>query len=652
MLQSESAQGLAIIKRWISVYVKPQARRLYQRHAGAELLGLAGLWRTWSAARGRRMDQPQTVAQEPRQAGLEASEERFRALFEQARYPALLMEDGRFIAANRASLEMMRVQRLEELLQLTPTDLSPPCQPDGWPSADKAAAMIRLACEQGSHEFEWEHLRADGEPFTASILLTPIRHRGQNLLYVLWRDISAQKRTEREQAAAREAAIRLEQQQRLSKLLDQDIVGVAQTDAQGRYTLVNDRFCAILGRTRNSLLGRLTTDVTRKENRKIAEQLQSRVLQEKRHFVVEHRVLRADGEPFWLQLAVTVHCDADGKVDSHMMLALDITERKQQEKAWRQTSEILTVAQRAASAGTWRWDCVHATAEWSPEMFRLLGLDPARHSANLESWLSSLHPADREMMRERLGYIVKYSDSFIDSCRLLRPDGEITWIDCHGQVTRDAQGRAIELAGVCIDVTAHKQAELQILELNAELEAKVEARTTELLAANEELRQLARHDALTGLPNRLAANERRHLEFVALQRRGQPYAVLLIDIDHFKWVNDNFGHAVGDCVLQRVGRTLAQSLRESDFVARWGGEEFLVLLPGTSLDAATLVAEKLRCAIESCPDTDAGLITISLGLALATPATPDEDTPLREADACLYAAKREGRNRLVATKPA
>lgn len=649
MPQIESAHGLAIINRWIRAYVKPQARRLYPHRAKAgllALLGLTGRRLAWNAARRWRLDSPTATLELP-PAGMEASEDRFHALFEQTRYPALLMEGERFIAANRASLEMMRVQRLEDFLQLTPAETSPSCQPDGRPSAEKAAEMIRLAREQGGHEFEWEHLRVDGETFTASIQLTPIRHRGQDLLYVLWRDISAQKRTERELAAARERTIRLEQQQRLSDLLEQDIVGVAQTDAKGCYTLVNDRYCALLRRERDSLLGRPAAEATLPENREFIEQLLDRLQQEKSSLVIEQRLLRADSQPYWLQLAVTVHSNTDSSVESYMVLALDITERKQQEKAWRQTAEILTVAERAAGAGAWRWDYLRDTAEWSPEMFRLLGLDPARHPANHESWLSAIHPADREAVLARLRHILESADSFMDSYRILQSDGKIIWIDCHGQVTRDAQGRATELAGVCIDATARKQAEQQILQLNAELEAKVEARTTELLAANEELRQLARHDALTGLPNRLAANERRRLEFVALQRSGQPYAVLLIDIDHFKRVNDSFGHAVGDRVLQQMGRTLAQSLRESDFVARWGGEEFLVLLPDSGLDAARLVGEKLRQAIESCPDTDAGLITISLGLALATPITPDEDTPLREADACLYAAKR-----LVAASPA
>ncbi len=137
------------------------------------------------------------------EASLRDSEARFRKLFEDMRHPALLMEGDHFIAANHASLEMMHVESLEQLLQLTPRDISPPHQPDGQPSGEKAARMIRMAIENGASEFEWEHLRADGEPFTARVLLTPIQHGGKALIHVLWRDITVQKQEERELAEYR-----------------------------------------------------------------------------------------------------------------------------------------------------------------------------------------------------------------------------------------------------------------------------------------------------------------------------------------------------------------------------------------------------------------------------------------------------------------
>lgn len=182
---------------------------------------------------------------------------------------------------------------------------------------------------------------------------------------------------------------------------------------------------------------------------------------------------------------------------------------------------------------------------------------------------------------------------------------------------------------------------------NRDLEHKVAERTAELARLNDELRDQARRDALTGLPNRLAANERLRDEFVRMRRSRKGYAVLVADIDHFKRINDSHGHPAGDAVLRHVAAVLKAALRESDFVARFGGEEFLLLLPATSLDDACRVGEKIRRAVEASPTAAVGVVTMSIGLAMAQPDHEDEDAAVRLADAMLYEAKRAGRNRLV-----
>lgn len=189
--------------------------------------------------------------------------------------------------------------------------------------------------------------------------------------------------------------------------------------------------------------------------------------------------------------------------------------------------------------------------------------------------------------------------------------------------------------------------------LNAELEQKVEARTSDLQHANQELQNankalenLAREDVLTKLPNRLAANERLHEEFIRMKRTQRPYAVLMLDIDFFKRVNDTYGHAVGDEVLQTIAASLKETIRTNDFAARFGGEEFLVLLPETNLDAGHAVAEKIRHAIQSLKHPHIGKITISIGLEIATPEQTNEYEAVNEADNWLYVAKNSGRNQV------
>lgn len=162
----------------------------------------------------------------------------------------------------------------------------------------------------------------------------------------------------------------------------------------------------------------------------------------------------------------------------------------------------------------------------------------------------------------------------------------------------------------------------------------------------EETRRLANNDGLTGLPNRRRASERLEVEVSRSRRYKNPMAVALCDVDHFKQVNDRFGHNMGDEVLVQVARALHASLRQVDLVGRWGGEEFLVILPETELTGARIVGERLRKAVEALPAFADGpeKITCSVGMAVF-----DGDTStaafVDRADQALYRAKRAGRNR-------
>jgi diguanylate cyclase (GGDEF)-like protein len=211
-------------------------------------------------------------------------------------------------------------------------------------------------------------------------------------------------------------------------------------------------------------------------------------------------------------------------------------------------------------------------------------------------------------------------------------------------------GRILELSGLAQSLesmTATLLARRQALaQSNLLLEQKVTERTAELTDANRQLALLARRDALTGLNNRLAANERLREEFLRLKRNGQRYAALLMDVDHFKRVNDNHGHEVGDAVLRQVADLLTQTLRQSDFLARFGGEEFLVLLPDCDEARALLVGEKIRAKVADSPLPVVGTVTLSIGMALAQADDSDEDVALRRADQALYQAKSAGRNRV------
>lgn len=173
----------------------------------------------------------------------------------------------------------------------------------------------------------------------------------------------------------------------------------------------------------------------------------------------------------------------------------------------------------------------------------------------------------------------------------------------------------------------------------------------ELAQALEQIRQLATHDDLTGLLNRRAMLDRMQLEQHRSLRSGSPLLIAQLDIDHFKAVNDTHGHAAGDLVLQSFADTVRRNVRDTDVLARWGGEEFVLLLCDTPAADAVALMERLRQAVQAMqvPVAQGGqpiTVTVSIGLARHTPADPLAGT-LERADRALYAAKAGGRNRVV-----
>ena len=184
----------------------------------------------------------------------------------------------------------------------------------------------------------------------------------------------------------------------------------------------------------------------------------------------------------------------------------------------------------------------------------------------------------------------------------------------------------------------------------------LEASNRRAFSLELELLRDARTDALTGLANRRAVDERGRIELKLSRRTKVPVSVLICDLDHFKSINDRFGHEVGDAALMAVARVLRGALRESDALGRWGGEEFIALLPATAHPGAVEVAERMRAAIAATRfrGIESG-VTISIGVASSGEITDplmEWDLLLKEADQRLYRAKHEGRNRVIADRQA
>ena len=190
----------------------------------------------------------------------------------------------------------------------------------------------------------------------------------------------------------------------------------------------------------------------------------------------------------------------------------------------------------------------------------------------------------------------------------------------------------------------------QLETANLQLEQKVQQRTLELSQANRHLEFLATHDSLTKLPNRLLLFDRLDQAVKKSQRSNAKFALFFVDLDDFKMVNDTFGHAVGDQVLQVVGKALAQSMRVSDTVARLAGDEFaLILYDVQTLSDVTIVAQKISLALsQPIPVLEGRLtVTVSIGVGLFPQHGTDADSLFKKADEAMYIAKSRGKNQCV-----
>jgi diguanylate cyclase (GGDEF)-like protein/PAS domain S-box-containing protein len=217
--------------------------------------------------------------------------------------------------------------------------------------------------------------------------------------------------------------------------------------------------------------------------------------------------------------------------------------------------------------------------------------------------------------------------------------GHWIWALLSVSVVCDHGGNVLYFISQVQDISGQKQAEE---DLRAAKQQLIEA-NRELALANRELREIAHSDVLTGLKNRRAFDERLCEQMALSARNSEGFSLIMLDIDHFKTINDRWGHAVGDAVLRQIAEVLTKTLRRIDFVARYGGEEFAVVLPGTGMVGSYETAERCRMAIAD-HDFEHGRVTLSCGVA--TWCNEDEKTLLSRADLALYAAKQGGRNRV------
>jgi diguanylate cyclase (GGDEF)-like protein/PAS domain S-box-containing protein len=407
--------------------------------------------------------------------------------------------------------------------------------------------------------------------------------------------------------------------------------GIVIADLSGQFLYVNPAYCVMLGYSEPELKARGVRELTHPDDFADTQVMARRLLAgEFPGYVAERRYLHANGTQIWVRNSMSAVRDSTGRAVAMLAIAEDVTARKQAEAertqaeaALRASEARLSLALEATGLGTWDYEVATGQTVWSARMETLYGLPAGTYEMRIEMFSNYVHPDDRERVRSVAARALADKTDYSLEYRTAQPqpDGSPRWLASQCHLTFDADGQILRAVGTVLDITERKIAE-------------------------QVLQHQAFHDTLTKLPNRALFSDRLEHALLRADRQGNSVAVLFVDLDNFKLVNDSFGHAQGDALLVTVAERLQGCLRSADTGARLGGDEFTVLLEDVSGETEALsVAERIAAALRT-PWVLQGheiVVSASIGVAIG-PTGPGQDL-LREADLAMYRAKANGKSR-------
>ena len=395
-------------------------------------------------------------------------------------------------------------------------------------------------------------------------------------------------------------------------------------DADGRLLSVTRHWLATMGYRKKDVLGRRSVEFMTPETR---ERLDRDVLPDFRQKGsirdAPCRMVKKNGDSFDALLSVTSEHDEQGNVVKSLAVLIDVTERNAALGQLQQSEARLRLALEGAREGLWDWNVETGELFLSPQACSILGFGGNDLPDSIDFWKSLVPKSDWERFSAGLDDLSTGKiPSLVSEQELLPPGRASIWIDWRASGVATSPGRSAKrIVGIFRDITVRKRAELQTA-------------------------YRAHHDGLTGLANRMAYEEQLQRAHVEAELTGRPLAVMFLDLDRFKEVNDNFGHDCGDRLLIEVGRRLQGCLRKTDLVARFGGDEFAILArsyrnSGDLNQLARRIIEKI-----GKPITIEGH-EIQIGASIGITAFPQDRSPaedlINNADLALYRAKQSGR---------
>jgi diguanylate cyclase (GGDEF)-like protein/PAS domain S-box-containing protein len=419
-----------------------------------------------------------------------------------------------------------------------------------------------------------------------------------------------------------------EAEERFANAFEEAPIGMALVGVDGAFLRVNRALSEIVGYEADELLDLTFQNITHPDDLEADLQLVREVLEGKRRtYRMEKRYVRADGAVCWVLLSVSLVRDDAGEPLYFVSQIEDITERRRAEDALLEAEDRFRSAFEAAPIGMAMNSVDGSFLRVNRAMCEITGY--SREQLEATTYRSITHPDD--LARNERGYqeiIAGQASHYRTEKRYIHSDGHVVPVDLSATVVRDGEGEPVHVLTQVQDITERKRFEGQ-------------------------LQYLADHDSLTGLFNRRRFEDELTRELASAERYDSKVAVLAIDLDDFKYINDSLGHSIGDELITRVGHAVRARLRRTDVLARLGGDEFAVILPRIDHDGAMEVAEGL---LEAVGEVDlvglggrgGGSVSASIGIAMfhaASKLTSEE--LLVEADIAMYDAKEAGRARAV-----
>lgn len=398
-------------------------------------------------------------------------------------------------------------------------------------------------------------------------------------------------------------------------------------DLSGRHTYSNPAIKDILGYSADEIVGSHAIELVHDDDKAwLTVNIENWIRNKQGWNNLVLRWRHKEGGYRYLESNAVPSFNAEHELVGFRGVDRDITERRKIEDSLRESEEKYHLAMDAAQDGLWDWNVNTGEVYYSPGWNRILSEERVPH--DYESWEKRIHPDDKARIIESLtAHLEGEIGAWQEEHRLRGANGSWVWVLGRGRVvSRDESGRPLRMVGTMTDISERKRAE-------------------------EKLEYLATHDTLTGLYNRNELEFRLREELMRAERYKHALSLFMLDIDHFKSVNDNYGHQVGDSVLQRFARLLEESIRQTDYAARYGGEEFIIILPETGLSEAKDLADRLLVNISGMVikvgDDSEINITASIGVSTFSEHGTSLDKLVSIADSAVYAAKDAGRNCVV-----